>query len=81
VKGQNLASRFAKTLVYWPFEDDHAEEGAALAWVIILTCIALGIVASFQNPYLGIGLAVFCLHGSALMRYLITRGSASSPPG
>lgn len=73
VKRQNVASRFAKTIVYWPYEQEHAEESAALAWTLILSCLVLGIIASFENVFLGIALAALCLHGSALARYLITR--------
>jgi hypothetical protein len=62
-----------RTLAYFPFEEAHAEEGSILAWILVLSYLAVGIVASFVNLFLGIALAVIGLHGSALARYLVTR--------
>jgi hypothetical protein len=70
---QRLLSRFVKTLVYWPLEEEHVEEGPGLALILLLTCLGLGIIASFENLFLGVGLAVACLYGSGLARSIISR--------
>jgi hypothetical protein len=62
-----------RTLVYWPLEAEHLDESPTLAWIFVLTCIGLGIVASFQNLFLGLGLGLFCLYGTAVARFLLTR--------
>lgn len=72
-RAESLPARFAKTVAFWPREDDHSEESPALAWVLIGSSVGLGIAASTVNLFFGLALAVICLHGSALARYVITR--------
>ena len=79
VSGQTAAARFAKTLMYWPLEEEHAEESGALAWTLFLAWIALGIVASFENAVFGIGLAVVGVYGSALVRYALVNWKGTDP--
>lgn len=69
----SFATRIVHTLVYFPWESEHREETSFLPWLLLACCLALGIVASLQNVVLGIALAVGCLYGSALTRYLISR--------
>lgn len=72
-KSSDTASRLVKTLVYWPLEEEHVDDDARLAWILVLSCLALGIIASFENIFFGVGLAILCLYGSAAVRYVITR--------
>ena len=67
------ASRLVKTLVYWPLEEEHADEDARLPWILVISCLALGIIASSVNLFFGLGLAILCLYGSAAVRYVVTR--------
>jgi hypothetical protein len=73
VRGQWLPTRLVKVLIYWPLEEEHAEESGKLAWIIFLAWLCLGIVASFENLALGLGLAIAGLYGGALVRYFVVR--------
>lgn len=66
-----LTTRIVKVLIYWPVEDEHAQESGATAWIIFLAWMFLGIAASFQNLAFGLGLSIAGVYGGALVRYLI----------
>lgn len=76
---RSLLNRAAKTLVYFPFEGEHETESPATAWLLIACCLGLGLLASFDNVWAGIVLAVGCLYGSALVRALIALRTPASP--
>jgi hypothetical protein len=69
----SVLSRVAKTLAYFPFEDEHVEESAGPAWLFLGMFLALGILASGESVVFGIGLTCACLYGGALARYIISR--------
>jgi hypothetical protein len=67
----SLATRIVKVLVYWPLEEEHAQETGAMAWIIFLSWMFLGIAASFENLVFGFGLSIAGVYGGAFVRYLI----------
>jgi hypothetical protein len=73
-RGQDsFLTRWVRTLAYYPFEDDHADESTLLPWLFVICCLVVGVAASFANLWFGIALAVLPLHGTALLRWLVTR--------
>ena len=71
VRRHGLLTRLVQVLIYWPLEDEHAEEGGMVAWIIFLAWLCLGIVASIESLVLGLGLAIAGIYGGALVRYCI----------
>lgn len=72
-RNQSFIDRAVKTLVYCPFEEDHADESPLTAWLLLICCIGVGIIASFDNVWWGVGLSVGSLYGAILVRLLIAR--------
>ena len=69
---QLIVNRAVKTLVYCPFEADHENESPMVAWLLIGLSITIGILASFENLWLGVGLAVVPLYAAVIIRYAIS---------
>jgi len=70
-RGNHQATRIVKVLIYWPLENEHAQESGAVAWIIFLAWMFLGIAASFEDLVFGLGLSIAGVYGGAAVRYLI----------